>query len=141
MPVEEVKKKHKLFPFHIIRRRSKGKSKSLADLRGSDNEISKRNIRLAQQASFNQSFDTDDSEQDRVDGELRETPDDNSVHSDEEMQHRADMVVKETCSTHDITEEILTEEDSELHLPQLPEGTTVSFLIYKFSVILSALFI
>ena len=42
MPLEEVKKKTKLFPFHLYRKRSgsksKGKSKSLLDLYGGEGE-------------------------------------------------------------------------------------------------------
>ena len=70
MPVEEgAKKKHKLFPFKILRKRSskaKGKSKSLVDLydvrdRDTDekrNGVVKSRNRLSQPYGLSSSFDT-----------------------------------------------------------------------------------
>ncbi len=145
MPVEEAKKKHKLFPFHIIRKRSKGKSKSLADLSGRGGEDSLRttqSVRLPKQASLMTcSFETDDSSELDKDGSKIEK---------DSLDKTSEQNLEENCNSEDSEEEEDNKQEVSSHnvdvmedqnddeidgetvdgeaqsTPEFPQGTTVS---------------
>ncbi len=132
MPADETKKKHRLFPFHIIRKRSKGKSKSLADLSGRGEEDRRPTTRLPRQASLStsSSLRTDDGTSEielknDLEESLDRTPEEKSCvyeESDEERQLSFDNMDDERAE--DLMEENMNEDVQPT--PQFPQGTSVS---------------
>eukprot|EP00794_Sanderia_malayensis_P009912 gene9912-10925_t len=149
MPVEETKKKHRLFPFHIIRKRSKGKSKSLADLSVSKDEQLKlsQSMRLPKQNSLmNCSFETDESsevdkdvfkhDKESLDKTSEEYNEHNSEDDEVEEEGEEDNMERILSSFQidntegpmqaDIAEISGKNQEQEEELPEFPLGTSVS---------------